>query len=221
MDIKENWSKELDHETEFWNEWFKTEGLTWGEDYHFRIDPDASLQQHLHDCLPSSERVHILDVGAGPLTVLGKKYPGKKLIISAVDPMADSYDKILIENNVEPLVRTKYGIGEKLIEQFNVNCFDIVYCQNALDHSYDPVEGIKQMLAVCKKGGYVVLFHETNEGVNEGYKNLHQWNFCKDKGHFVIWNNNALHDIDVLLDGIATVNIVEEGGYNTVKINKL
>lgn len=220
INIKDNWNKELDHEIEFWDKWFSTSGLTWGEDFKFRMDRNSKLQEHLIDCLPESNVVKILDVGAGPLTVLGKKHEGKQIYIMAVDPMADAYSDIVKRHNVMPIVPTVQGEAENL-DFITDNVFDIVYCQNALDHSYDPIKALFEMLRVCNVGGYICMLHETNEGVNEGYQNLHQWNFCKDKGTFTIWNNQELHVVDDIFKDKAIVTIHESNGYNTVKMKKI
>ena len=49
--------------------------------------------------------------------------------------------------------------GEKLTSVFPRNYFDICSCTNALDHCYDPIAAIRQMLAVCKPGGWLHLSH--------------------------------------------------------------
>ena len=51
-----------------------TKGLQMGDNnYGKRFDPDLPLQPRPTDLLPPQTEVHILDVGAGPLTYLGKK----------------------------------------------------------------------------------------------------------------------------------------------------
>lgn len=55
-----------------------------------------------------------------------------------------------------------------------------------MDHSYDPVLAIEQMLDVTKSGGAVVLIHSPNEGSDAHYLGLHQWNFKNINGDFVI-----------------------------------
>src|SRR5438034_8427673 len=81
--------KGVGHELDFWRRWFETRGLHWPEDYRKRLDADALLEEQLIvDRLPElDDVVSILDVGAGPLTVLGKRFPGTSLRITAVDPL--------------------------------------------------------------------------------------------------------------------------------------
>lgn len=220
MDIKDNWKKELDHERVFFSQWFETEGLTWGEDYRFRMDPNTILQPHVARCLPDKDIVNILDVGAGPLTVLGKITCSKTLNIDACDPMAEVYDEIMAEKGIVPLVRTTYAVAEHLSKFAKADHYDIIYCQNALDHSYNPVMGIREMLQVVIPGGHIILLHEINEAENERYLNLHQWNFCEQDGDFIIWNKAEHHNMNVHLQGQATIEIHSENGYITVWIRK-
>ena len=48
---------------------------------------------------------------------------------------------------------------------FPRNYFHVSHMRNALDHAFDPVEGILQLLHVTKPGGFVLLRHAQNEGV--------------------------------------------------------
>jgi SAM-dependent methyltransferase len=128
----------------------------------------------------------ILDVGAGPLTILGKIYKGQRLDITAVDALGDEYADLLAKHGITPAIRTQTLESEKLTERFEQNTFDISYAENTLDHSYDPVLAIDQMLAVTKGGGAVVLIHSPNEGSEAAYLGLHQWNFKDVNGDFVI-----------------------------------
>jgi ubiquinone/menaquinone biosynthesis C-methylase UbiE len=47
--------------------------------------------------------------------------------------------------------------GEALLDVFLENSFDIVYSANALDHAYDPLLCIKNMLKVCKPEGWILI----------------------------------------------------------------
>ena len=172
----------------FWRRWFVTGGLAWPDDYAMRLNPKAPVEDHLAkimDRLPG-QQVDLLDVGAGPLTVVGKVHPSKKLRITATDPLARDYDELLAEFGIEPAARTIFAEAEKLREHLGDRQFDIVHAQNSLDHSADPVAGLEQMLSVTRPGGFVVLLHEENEGRNELYHALHQWDFTTENGDFIV-----------------------------------
>jgi len=191
------WNAGKEYEINFWRSYFKTEGLRWKENYKNKLNPSLPLQETIAKYIPSHlKHARILDVGAGPLTNLGKVLDACKLAIVAVDPLAEEYDSILSEFGIEPFVRTTYGEVERLSRQFKPNTFDLVHINNALDHSYNPMKGIFEMLKVVKHSHYVVLGHTKNEAERENYKGFHQWNFDYVEKQFVIWNKK--HSTNVM-----------------------
>jgi len=100
---REAWSKAVGKEVGFWEWWLRAKGDSgfMAEDYRQRLDPKSLLQDVVSRRL--SAPAAILDVGAGPLTFLGKQavYP---VVITAVDPLADHYNRLLREFKVTPLV---------------------------------------------------------------------------------------------------------------------
>lgn len=184
---KFKWNEGIDSELRFWDAYLRTKGLQWHEDYGHRLDPDLPLQEAPAALLPSKSVVQILDVGAGPLTWLGKKCVGKKINIIAIDALADEYDKILDRYLIQPLVRTQKLDAEKLSRRFRPNTFDLVVARNCLDHSYNPERAIVQMIDVVKKGMYVLLEHKIDAAERENYAGLHQWKFSMSQdGDFII-----------------------------------
>jgi len=190
MDEKSQWTSALDGEVDFWRRVVSEKGWRWPDDFQRRLDPDLPLEDTVAEFLPPPPPadIHILDVGAGPMTRLGKKHPGRVVHITAIDALAAEYDRILADHAITPLVRTIPGDATKLLDQFGPDRFDLVYCRNAMDHGYDPPGGIRSSLAVLKPGHWLTLFHFTNEGVYQQYEGLHQWNFDVRDNRFVIWN---------------------------------
>lgn len=185
------WKAGTVSEINYWDQYFKTRGGDWTETYKLRFDPDLPLQPRPAELLSTRDELHILDVGAGPLTWLGKQLNGRKIEITAVDPLADEYDRILARYQIEPLVRTRKLAGENLTEQFAENSFGLVFARNCIDHSLDPEQAVVQMIKVARKGGYVLLEHRPNEAENENYEGLHQWNFSMSDDHeFLISSKN-------------------------------
>ena len=178
----------LKGEVQFWRNWLSTKGMYWPDDFHARFDPDRRLDGHLAPFVDrvDGDFVRILDVGAGPLTKLGKTHPSKRLVITATDLLATDYDRLLAELGLVPPVRTIHADAEQLVAQFGRDAFDIVHAQNCIDHTADPARAIEEMVAVARPGGYVVLFHAENEGQREQYNQLHQWNFTCEAAAFVI-----------------------------------
>lgn len=150
-----------------------------------------------------------------------KNIDGHELTIIAVDPLANEYDEILKRYDISPLVRTQYCDAEQLSEKFSNTFFDLIHIRNALDHSYDPLKGIEEMLKVLKENCFIFMSHSTNEAEKENYVGFHQWNFCQDGDRFVIWNGSARIDVNEALRKKAEVVVVHgNADWNTVEIRK-
>jgi GT2 family glycosyltransferase/SAM-dependent methyltransferase len=221
---KAHWEIRLRRELDFWRDYLRTGGLEWKDDFKTRTDPQSPIREDaIIDYLreADSDSISILDVGAGPLTILGKTYPGKTVKITAIDPIAEVYNQILHEFGITPPVPTIKGEGETLSEHFTPESFDVVFARNALDSCYDPVLTIKNMVEVVKEGGILLLKHKPNEAENTSYEGSKEWNFEIRQGHLIIWNRTAEYDITEILNDIADVDCYEEDDWITCVITKL
>jgi ubiquinone/menaquinone biosynthesis C-methylase UbiE len=145
------------------------------------------LQHRPADLLKPGIVPKVLDVGAGPLTYLGKRINGTTIDLISVDIVANVFNKLLEKHKIEPIIRTQKCSAETLTKMFASNSFDLVFARNCIDHSYNPEKAILQMLEVVKKDCYVLMEHRLNEGITEKYSGLHQWNFFyNEKGDFII-----------------------------------
>src|SRR6185312_12382497 len=97
----------------------------------------------------------ILDVGCGPITNIGYVLPGVDVQITAVDPLSGVYSKLLAGCDLTPPAPTQFATAEDLSAFFDAEAFDLVHCCNALDHSFDPLRGLRQMVHVTKVGGTI------------------------------------------------------------------
>ncbi len=172
-----SWEAHLQDEIIFWEKWLKTAEAARDKEYLRLRDPRSSLQNIFLMFLPEGlETKKILDVGAGPLTRVNKICNSAKIEICAVDALADTYDMLLRKYNITPTVRTQKCDGEKLSEKFQENSFDMVHSSNAIDHMYDPLRCIAEMIRVAKKGSHIILqFNEMTAEFNRK-AGLHQWN---------------------------------------------
>jgi SAM-dependent methyltransferase len=176
---KEIWDSRLEHEMSYWTSQIRRQDSNaWRAEYATRMDPEAPLQDVLARHLDPTVGVNrILDVGAGPLTSINKKCSSCRISITAIDPLAHFYDEILARREIIPPVRTEQGWGERLTEQFPEDQFDITYSRNAIDHSYDPIKCIDEMIKVTKKDHYVIVEVNERGGSREEWDGLHQWDF--------------------------------------------
>jgi SAM-dependent methyltransferase len=195
------WKQGLGDELRFWSRYVETDGLQWKESYAERLNPHLPLQTRIREIIHPApgQAIKILDVGAGPLTILGKTWEGHDLSITAVDPLADSYTALLQGKGITPPIPTELCRAEELTAKFPRNEFDLVYARNCMDHSEDPLQSIQEMLEVCKSGGRVLLDHWPDEGEKEEYRGLHQWNFRCEGGDFVIWNKRSRVNVTQVL----------------------
>ena len=187
------WRWRLPTEVGHWDIWLRTRGMADPGDFARRIEPDQPLQEHLKKLLPQSNGrpYRILDIGAGPLTTVGKVCNGSRIDLLAIDPLASVYDMLLEKNGITPPVRTKYGEAEQVAEMYEDGSFDLVHAANSLDHAHDPVAAIKAAARVVRPGGHVFLEHILNEGDREGYGGLHQWNFGVEGDSFTIASSSG------------------------------
>jgi SAM-dependent methyltransferase len=211
------WRTRTQSEVDFWAGWLVGAPGTeqWTGDRESRLDPESEIRDPLVraelERTPARE-ISILDVGAGPLTILGYRYPGKALTIVPVDPLADHYERLLRDARLEPPIRTIAVAGEALLEHFGSHRFDIAYATNSLDHSADPVTIISNMVSVVRPGGVVLLRHKRNEGESARYGGLHQWNFDVVNDRLVVWNNAVEVNVSTALERrAATTAWIAEG----------
>jgi SAM-dependent methyltransferase len=202
------WRTRTSSEVDFWAAWLVGAPGTeqWASDRESRLAPETEIRDPLVRAeleRNPAEEVSILDVGAGPLTMLGYRYPGKTLTIVPVDPLADDYARLLADAGLDPPIRTIRVAGEALLEHFGSRRFDIAYASNSLDHSADPFEIISNMVSVVHTGGIVLLRHKRNEGESARYGGLHQWNFDAVDGCLLLWNNAVEVNVNAALEGRA------------------
>jgi SAM-dependent methyltransferase len=189
MEPREVWRDANPGEVEFWRRELPGRIATL-PDYQRRVDPEGPVTdpvlKYLLARIPETT-ISMIDVGAGPLTAVGKAHPGKTLNITATDPLAGEYVRIMQEAGIEPPVPPVACRGEDLLDTFEPNSFDIAFARNAVDHSFDPQRVITNMVHLVKEGRFVVLRHIPREGERNSYRGLHQWNFDIEDGDFVIW----------------------------------
>lgn len=208
---KAQWRKGIAEEVYFWDGFIGSKGGKWPEDFVERFDANLPLQPYLAEIIsaPKGATIRILDVGAGPLTFVGRTSPDWEIEITPVDPLADAYDQILAHYELVPPVRTLNVAAEEVEATFPANHFDLVTARNTLDHAFDPAHAILQMLAVAKPGGKIHLAHHIDEASNNANHGLHQWNFRVEDGVFVIENQGRKVNMDERLHPFGTVdNIV-------------
>ncbi len=183
------WKEGIRHEADFWDELFATKGVCGGNPdvFQYRLNSNCPFQL-LEDL--EFENSKIIDVGSGPYSRLGFVVNNKKLDITLVDPLAVIYRELGQKYNLKFPIVVKTGMVELLHILYDENSFDLVHMSNSLDHCFDPIRGIIELIFICKVGGKVILRHTKDVAELEKYKGFHQWNLNIENGEFVIWRPN-------------------------------
>lgn len=199
----DTWTANLNSEVSFWRYILADRGVAEGtaDDIAMRLNPTEPLQDHLRALLPSRGDIRILDIGAGPLTTVGKVWGKRKVKIVAIDALADEYGKLLAEAGIAPIVRTQQGKGEEVDTLFEADSFDLVHIQNSLDHCADPVTVLKAAYNVVKPNGVIYLSHSVNEANFHHYTGLHQWNLSAEGDDLRIENREYRWNVNAELPG--------------------
>ncbi len=132
----------------------------------------AQLPEYFSFMMEGKDDIKIAELGAGPINTIGDSFPGKNIEIFASDIFAVEYWKFWWHHNKVPIVPVKYEDMEHL--SYPDEFFDIVHCRNAIDHTPDIYQAIKEMKRVCKKGGWIYFAHAP--GQKKRYGGMHHWN---------------------------------------------
>jgi SAM-dependent methyltransferase len=205
-------------ETIFWALWLRQNR---GEIAR-RVSDDLPFPDAFFRYIEAIDRdtIDVLEVGAGPLPSIGSKHPRKQVRVTAIDFLAPQYDRLLDRHKLNPPVRSIFADAERLEEQFGANAFDFVYATNCVDHMERPLAAILSMAAILRPGGYAVLLHKIDEGVEQDYAGLHAWNLNAEGQRFIVWNASARHDVNDVLRDSCDVTAELRGDHVYAEIRK-
>jgi SAM-dependent methyltransferase len=171
----------FESELAFWDQELSLKG-SFTDDILNRLDPQRmervfphsirGLLEELSNTFGSIPRV--LDLGSGPLSMLAHGVRQKWLHLTAVDPLADEYRHLLTKYGYEPNCELIRAHGEDLSSVFGANQFELIWINNALDHTRSPGQVLREMVKVVRPGGYLYIQGFTREGTAEGWNGLHQ-----------------------------------------------
>lgn len=155
--------------------------------------------------------IEIANVGCGPAVPLAVAHPSRHLRMTLIDPLAGPYTKLLEECGYKshPVI---YPIEvENLDRDLPDNHFHIAWSRNALDHSWDPLRGIRNMIRITRPGGKIIIKVAVNEGQTQNYLGLHQWNFRPRKdGVCELWNKTRTFNLNEEIGGELSDMLVKE-----------
>lgn len=138
-----------------------------------------------------SRPVQVLDVGSGPLSPLCWGVDRKLFVLTAVDPLARDYARLLARHHIDFPIQPIEGTAENLRRLFSAGQFDIVYSRNALDHAMDVRRGIEAATEVLRDGGVLYLEGFVREGTHGGWQGLHQHDLVPEGGALIHYDRRG------------------------------
>jgi len=204
------WCQGIISEIRFWDNMMKTGGGVCNKQEWQKIISPLRLFE-LETDIPKEaygKEYKFIDVGSGPFSRCGFCTDKVKLKHFAMDPLADIYNVLKANVGLENEVNLQSGFVELLDKYVKPNSFDMVHMSNSLDHSFDPILGIYQLLNATKIGGKVILRHNDNEGEHADYQGFHQWNFSVniDTNIFKIDGQGINYDINEIFGDYAEIS---------------
>ncbi|MDR2429215.1 MAG: class I SAM-dependent methyltransferase [Candidatus Margulisbacteria bacterium] len=194
----DNWLDGISSEISFWKSLMVVEHAGGGGVTY--IKKKFILEKYI-----TGKKTRLLDVGSGPFPYVGAKTDKTELEYHAVDPLAQCYKILRDRYKICADIIPEFAFVEYLTEKFSENYFDIVHMSNALDHCFNPLLGIYQMLHVCRIGGKVILRHGNNEAENSNYDGFHQWNICVENTELIIWRPKIRYNITQIIQKYADI----------------
>jgi SAM-dependent methyltransferase len=148
--------------------------------------PAWATRQLLNGSQARPRPLKILDIGSGPISVLRWGAIQGEISITGVDPLLNMYALVLARHGLDTLPKIRcdreiVGFGEDLDELLPDDKFDMVYSQNALDHTQQPMRVIEQISRHLAPHGIAVIQVATREGTRRKWDQLHKTDiFLKD-----------------------------------------
>lgn len=142
------------------------------------------LVDYLIPLVGDKKEVSILDVGSGPFPITGQLLDGVRVKQIWCDQQDFGYfwDKY----KTTPYFPIEVQDMEHLT--YPDAFFDIVHCVNALDHTKGAENAVKEMIRVCKPGGWIyidcALIQHTNRGHRHFWDALEDGTFTNEYGSF-------------------------------------
>ena len=132
-----------------------------------------------------------LEIGSGPNSNLSYWVDNELLEVTAIDPLADVYEKIMRKLNYKyPITPIKIK-GEEILEHFGEETYHIVFAQNSLDHVEDPIKCFNNANNVLKKGGFLFVCSNIKEGTRKSWTGMHKYDIYVENNELLLASQNG------------------------------
>ncbi len=139
----------------------------------------------------------VLDIGCGPVSVLRWGAIYGNLSITGVDPLLDMYSLVLARHGLDALPKMRCDrelsiFGEELDAYVPDGEFDMVYTQNALDHTQQPARVLELMGKKLARHGRAVIQVAEREGTRQNWDQLHQTDIFLENGQLMYCHRDGV-----------------------------
>jgi len=120
-----------------------------------------------------------LDVGCGPISALRWGALQGHVTLTGLDPLIEMHALVRARHGYEvlPEIRCSVeipGIAEQLDELVPDCSFDLIFTQNALDHTREPERVVRNFARTLAPEGRVIIQLATREGTRQGWDQFHK-----------------------------------------------
>jgi SAM-dependent methyltransferase len=165
-----------------------------------KLNRPMPVPDYLLPLIAGRSEVMIADLAAGPFPLVGTGSNGTRVRVVASDLLAPEFAAMLAEAGITPLLPVERQDMEALT--YPDGAFDVVHCVNALDHTPNPLRALREMVRVCKPGGWVYFRCYPDCGVEHSYHGLHMWNVSMaGPADARVWSPDASFLVSAVLPG--------------------
>ncbi len=125
-----------------------------------------------------------MDIGCGPISLLRWGAIHGYVRITGVDPLLNMYDMMLARHGLDalPMIRCANEVPDfaENLDKLPAKNFDVVFTQNALDHTQQPKRVVELMAEKLRPGGHAIITVGTREGTRQAWDQLHKTDIFLD-----------------------------------------
>lgn len=198
----------FDEELGFWRTYLREHGREACDRTRWKEAFPSPLLEHIELLRVGRPRKpRLLEVGSGPVSLMAWGVEQGLFELTAVDPLAGKYERLMRKVPCSYPVKPIEGFGEDLSALFARNTFDLAYSSNALDHTSSPRRCLEELTRMVDEGGIIYCEGFVREGAKGGWQGLHQHDLVPENGHLVRYGRDGSRS--VVTEGLAVELIYE------------
>ena len=116
----------------------------------------------------------LLEIGSGTISNIAYYVDQKLINVTAIDPLANEYKRMLKKVNYNYPIKPIKLKGEDLLRCFKEKCFHIIFALNSLDHTENPIKCLDNAYQLLMPGGIIFIVNNVKEGSRQNWMGLHQ-----------------------------------------------